>query len=352
MLSLSRGTNAVDDRKAARRRKSLEMMQKSTQSKTIKNVIDDAIIGDSNIHTEGTAEERLHLVLTKAKEKSMTAENIFQFFSGNPNITTVSVEKFIANLGKLGGSFVSFSPEEIMILVKAISKNDYSVISLEEFKHYCANDIQTIPWKAERLRLEESGDMERLKAQISRKFKGDIDSFHSCGDEVFYSSKFFWRLNANIEIRLYYCQALKVVTIHLFNQSNGEELPNVYLCMNRIERKLSSIDHEVQNALKVTNGNGLYSKEELHSIEERLRWDFIAKYIVSILNIKESMSDEDEIQDASFTSTVRFIPYLKAEVETGTYLSNEVFFALRKNSMLTTNSSFFFEHAKVIALMT
>lgn len=281
----------------------------------IKNAIDDAIGSDTNVNTiaEGTAEERLHLVLTKAKEKGMTAENIFQFFSGSPNITAVSIEKFIANLEKLGGSFVSFSIEEIMILVKAISRIDDNTISLEEFKHYCYTKIQTIPWKAERLRLEESGDMDKLEAQISRKFTGDVDAFHSCGVEVFHSSKFFWRMNANLEIRLYHCQALGVLTISLFNQTSGKELPTLYLCMNKIERNLPSIDEAVQSALKATNEYCLYSKQELISLESRIRWDYIAKYLLSKLNIVEDcISNCDvETQSASIPSNVQLIPYVR-----------------------------------------
>jgi len=294
------------------------MMRKSAQSKTIKETFDDAIVEDFNVCSKVTAVEHLHQVLTKAKEKGMTAENIYQFFSGNAN--TVTVDKFISNLEKLGGSFASFSQEDVMAMVNAISKNSDGIISLEEFKHYCYTEIQTISWKAERLRLEESGEIEKLKAQLSRKFVGSTDSFHGCGDEVFHSAVFLWRNNASIEIRLYYCQALGVLTVHLFNQTTNDELPNLYLCMNRVEKKLVSMNKEVQRSLDATNENGLYSKEELSSIESRLRWDYIAKYVISLLSIKSSATNQE---DSYVGDDFRFIPYLKAD--TGKYLSLTIF---------------------------
>ncbi len=80
----------------------MDIMRKSTQSDQIRHILENTL-DECTISALGTsAEERLQAVMTKAKERGMSAESIFSFFNGgNPNTTQIAKESFLKSIVKL-----------------------------------------------------------------------------------------------------------------------------------------------------------------------------------------------------------------------------------------------------------
>ena len=276
--------------KSERRRKSLDLMKRSTQSDQIRDMLQNTIKSSlADFSVEGTAEERLQAIMIKAKESGMTTENIFNFFNGgDPNKTHISTKMFLEALEKLGDTFVVFTDEELKSLMNKFDKNGDQHISMSEFKHYCYYEIKSVPWKAERTRLEKTGEMQKLKAMISRRYSGEINNMFTCGKEVLKTSKYFWRTKSNIEIRLFCNNLLNVITMQLYDKTSNIELPNVYVCKNKCEYHNSDLNDAIETAVRVSDA---LTKEEEEKIKESAYWDFVGKYLIARLKIKDCHRD-------------------------------------------------------------
>ncbi len=304
----------ISQAKAERRRKSLNFMSKSAQSDQIREILENTM--DDYVTAfviEGTAEERLQAVMTKAKDRGMAPENIFSFFNGgNPNTTHITKETFLEALEKLGDTFVVITDEELTKIVAKFDHNNDGKVSIDEFKNYCY-EIPTVPWKAERMRLERSGELSKLKAQLSRRFKAsDINDDHCCGEEVFHTSKFFWKTNNNVEIKLFYSQDLNVITVQLYSQTLDKELPSIYVCRNKVEYQITNLEEEVTRNLQSSDAIKEGSIEE---VKKRMTWEVISKYIVARLKLKahtEEISEEEvpKLECAHIPSEATCIPFL------------------------------------------
>jgi Ca2+-binding protein (EF-Hand superfamily) len=320
------GTNTHDNKmkiveqmKNDRRRKSVNVLRNSAQSDQIRQMFDISLYEDiasmaanHNVTTDGMAEERLNNILTKAKESGMTADEIFSFFNGgNPNTTKITKDSFLASLEKLGGSFMAMTEEELANIVKKFDMNDDGKISIAEFKNYCYFQIPSIAWKAERTRLEKSGEMKMLQAQLSRRFKlGECLDINACGEEVCRTSKFFWKTNNNVEIRMFYNEKLNVISMQLFSQAFERELPSIYVCKNKVDHQRTHLQDDVQNALQKTEGR----TEEQEATRKHAMWDSIAKHLVERLKIWERGTPGDISSESEECSHIskdeQYVPYL------------------------------------------
>lgn len=309
----------IEQMKNDRRRKSVNVLRNSAQSDQIRQMFDisfyeniASMAANHNARTDGMAEERLNNILTKAKESGMTADEIFSFFNGgNPNTTKITKDSFLASLEKLGGTFMAMTEEELTNIVKKFDMNDDGKISIAEFKNYCYFQIPSIAWKAERTRLEKSGEMKMLQAQLSRRFKlGECLDVNACGEEVCRTSKFFWKTNNNVEIRMFYNERLNVISMQLFSQALERELPSIYVCKNKVDNQHTHLQDDVQNALQKIEGR----KEEQEATRKHAMWDSIAKYLVERLKIWERGTPGDissECEECSHISKdEQYVPYL------------------------------------------
>ena len=296
----------------------MERMKKSAQSSQIREILENTTMDDSISHfaVEGTPEERLQAVMTKAKARGMSTENIFAFFNGgNPNTTRITKKTFLEALEKLGDTFLVVTDEELTDLVCRFDKNCDGQISIAEFKNYCYNEIQTVPWKAERHRLEKSGELKKLKAQISRRFllcdDDDDGDSNSCGDEVNVTSKFFWRTGTNLEIRLFYSLSLDVITMQMFNQTTSQELPSIYVCKNKIEYQISNLAEEINKMVQMSDTR---SKDDENSVRTKSTWEFISKYLVARLKLNECngeiVEDFPSLECSHMPKEASCIPFL------------------------------------------
>jgi hypothetical protein len=281
----------------------------------------ESTVDDMSVYSvDGTAEERLQAIMTKAKERGMTTDNIFNFFNGgNPNTAYITKESFLTSLEKLGDTFLVITDEELTKIVKKFDKNNDEKISLVEFKNYCYTEIQSIAWKAERHRLEKNGEMEKLRKQLCRRFTIRIDNKpdeHSCGEEVLRASKLFWRTENTVEIRLFYAKSLDVITVQLYSQKSGKELPCIYVCKNKIEYQNSHA------------GDG--SKERDEDSCGQQSWEDIGKYLVNRLKLKECQGEieEEKVPELECShiskkaSCIPFLSKLTGKYERKRHLSN------------------------------
>ena len=320
----------LSERKAERRRNSLNFMSKSAQSEQIREMIETTMDGylDALI-IEGSTEERLQAVMTKAKERGMRPDEIFRFFNGgNPNTSHISKETFLESLEKLGDTFVITSRKELDNIVMKFDHNKDGQVSIDEFKNYCY-EIPTLPWKAEKLRLERTGELRKLRAQLSRRFTlSDLDDRHSCGEEVYRTSKLFWKANNSTEIRLFYSKDLDVITVQIYSQSFEKELPSIFVCRNKVEYQITKVDKDVtQSDVNDTkdlipeidkddtqsNGNNTNDLDILDSRSEPA-WAIIAKYIVIRLKLKshEEIAEHDvpKLECSHISNEASCIPFL------------------------------------------
>ena len=236
----------------------------------------------------GSPEERLHTVMTKAKEKGMPTEKIFSYFNGgNPNTTEITKQSFLEALERLGNSLVVMTDDELTKLVNNFDVNSNGTISLVEFRNYCFHCIPSIAWKAERQRLEQNGELRKLQAQLSRQFSGKVQpkDKHSSGEMVHHTSKLFWRSNTSLDIRLYCCHKLDVITMHMHKTSTGEELPVIYVCKNRCEVGNKELDRCVTSAVQMSDTR---SGEEEERVKKEAHWGFVSKYLVARLKIENN----------------------------------------------------------------
>lgn len=309
----------IEQMKNDRRRKSVNVLRNSAQSDQIRQMFDMSLYENittmaatSNGITGGVAEERLKNILTKAKESGMTADDIFSFFNGgNPNTTKITKDSFLASLEKLGGTFLNMSDDELTDIVKKFDMNEDGKISIVEFKNYCYFQIPSIAWKAERTRLEKSGEMKMLQAQLSRRFKpGQWLDGNACGEEVYRTSKFFWKTNNNVEIRMFYNERLNVISMQLYSQASERELPSIYVCKNKVDHQHTRLKDDVTKALQKIEGR----TDDQELTRRNAMWDSIAKYLVERLKIWErgtpgEISSESE-ECSHISKEEQYVPYL------------------------------------------
>jgi len=86
--------------KNERRKHSLNVMRNTTQSAQIKNVLENVM---TCVLIEGTPEERLQSIMTKAIESGVSLEHIFRFFNGgNTKTKHITKKSFVESLERLG----------------------------------------------------------------------------------------------------------------------------------------------------------------------------------------------------------------------------------------------------------
>ena len=308
----------------------MDIMRKSAQSDQIRQMMENTV--EEFVTTrEKSVEERLQAVMTKAKERGMTADSIFSFFNGgNPNTTQITKESFLASIIKLEDSLIFITAEELTNIVDKFDKNGDGEISIAEFKNYCYYEIPSVAWKAERTRLEKSGEMKMLKAQLSRRFRRvDFLDENDCGDEVHRTSKFFWKANNNVEIRVFFTEILNVITLQIYSQTLEKELPSIYVCKNKVTHQHSSHKEEVRKALQKLE-NLPAESAAAESAERDASWESISKYIVARLKLWERINSEDTYAEiptaecAHIPKEATFLPYLGKLTGKSIYYNEDV----------------------------
>ena len=121
------GSLKVKSSRANRRRKTLDVLSATAASAAVRSMIDDTDAMGSilkGLVLEGTPEERLQTVLTKAKERGLCADKIFSFFAQDGELE-ITRESFLEALERLGNTIIVISDDELTDLVKKFDTGEY-----------------------------------------------------------------------------------------------------------------------------------------------------------------------------------------------------------------------------------
>ena len=122
------GSLKVKSSRANRRRKTLDVLSATAASAAVRSMIDDTDAMGSilkGLVLEGTPEERLQTVLTKAKERGLCADRIFSFFTQDGELE-ITRESFLEALEKLGNTIIVLSDDELTDIVKKFDTGESS----------------------------------------------------------------------------------------------------------------------------------------------------------------------------------------------------------------------------------
>ena len=222
--------------------------------------------------------------MTHAKDRGLSIEDIFNYFhGGQTGIDGISREVFINALEKLSSNLFVITEKELDELVLKFDLNGDGLISLAEFKKYCLFEIPHVSWKAERKRQEANGQIILLKAKIEEERRAKTyDASYPCGEKVISTSKLFWKNDTTIDVSIYYCRPLDILTIQTWNPKTKIELPLLYV--KRRNCKYSDIvDNDASNAS--INVNNCTNDDNA--------WDDCAKYILARLQFKENSKSHE-----------------------------------------------------------
>ncbi len=145
--------------------------------------------------------------------------------------------------------------------------------------------------------------MEKLKAHSSRKFSGlgKEDNLIPVGEQCFRTSKLFWRTNTTVEIRLYYCTELDVLTMQIYDETNHKEMAPLYICKSRCEVALQNQQSTAAEC-------------------ESVAYDVIGRYLVARLKLRHTSQaiteDLDQstaaagVPEAADDAAAEYVPFL------------------------------------------
>jgi len=131
----------------------------------------------SNVDESASAEDKLKSVMIAAKQSGMTVEKIFSFFKNSDQVTAsdISPQEFASALQALSPTLFEMEDSEINEIVVKFDTDGDGKISFAEFKNYCYYKINAVCWRAERLRMEKSGEMSRLTAETNHQVVPEHD---------------------------------------------------------------------------------------------------------------------------------------------------------------------------------
>ena len=136
--------------------------------------------------------------------------------------------------------------------------------------------------------------MDAIKAHSSRRFSGLSESndvqMIPCGDQVYRTTKLFWRQNISADIRIWFSSTLDILTIQVHDETNRTELPLLHVCKSRsiaaMQDTVGSSEDDDNDNVDKRSGND---------------WDIIGKYLVSRLKLRNTAQciAEDEVDQST-----------------------------------------------------
>ncbi|GMH51914.1 hypothetical protein TrST_g8219 [Triparma strigata] len=288
-----------------RRNRTMKTMSASASNDALREMLDDAMADLlADIKLSGTGEERLQQIMTRAKETGMSVTKIFSFFTKHPQ--HITKEEFKLGLQRLGSKLFDLTDEELQVIIDKFDVDGDGTISIAEFKLYCYYQIPVVCWKAERKRVEASGEMDKIKAVVAGHLHHDeldkehilehaeIDEeedngvhIHSAGECMFRDTKLFWRTNTTVEIRLYYQAELDLISIQVFNQTQDKEMPILYVFKSDVDSHIDKevLEEQVKVAIQTSDVREEGSKQLIRNKHE---WEMYAAYILARLKLPDS----------------------------------------------------------------
>jgi len=149
----------VDEAKAHKARE--ERRSRSNKAyafggEALRSQMADHISLGHGVSPDASAHEKMQKVMCMAKEKGMTTEDIFRIFDKNGD-GQITPSEFKEALIRMNPDVFRVSDKEMADLVSEFDIDGDGDVSMEEFKNWCYQ-IPNLAWKAERLRLRDSGE--------------------------------------------------------------------------------------------------------------------------------------------------------------------------------------------------
>ncbi|GMH46806.1 hypothetical protein TrRE_jg6999 [Triparma retinervis] len=292
-------------KRSQRRTQTSKSMASSASNDKLRALLDDAMSNiAASIARDGTPEDRLKAIMTKAKETGMSVKKIFSYFTNDPNHFTK--EEFKNGMMHFGDNLFNLEDDEINEIISKFDVDGDGTISIAEFKLYCYYQIPTVSWKAERRRMEASGEMEMIKKVVAGHMhhdelhkkdtlhEGDEDEneeegthVHGAGELVNKTTKLFWRTNTTVDVRLYYSMEIDIISIQVFNQTEDKEMPTLYVKKSDIEANCDKekLEEDIKVAIQTAD-----TREAGQSdiVRDRTMWDFFTNYLLARLKIPDT----------------------------------------------------------------
>mmetsp|Transcript_24963 Transcript_24963/g.57679 ORF Transcript_24963/g.57679 Transcript_24963/m.57679 type:complete len:256 (+) Transcript_24963:4298-5065(+) len=247
----------------------------------------------------------------------MTVQQIFSLFFTDDSDYYVSMESFKRSMVKLAMKFggqIDFN--ELTKIAQHFDINNDGRVSKVEFKLYCLN-IPSIAWKAAKKRMESVGGVNELR-KLSEKMRPAARSrteeatsrlkikrrrslmieapsesdYIPCGPEVFRSTKLYWKTNTSVDVRLFYCEPLDIMTMQMFENSEGKkedvhvDIPNIYVFRSacEVDRVVKSAEFE-ESLEGAFLREGVRNKEEASVVRETAVWEVVGRYLLARLEV-------------------------------------------------------------------
>lgn len=289
--TLDKNNNFQLKQRTERRRRS-SSLQNNTQIRDIIAKTVAELNRNSNGNVVVSPEERLKKVLAEAKESGYSSDRIF----GIIGKTSTSEDKkssenqmiptqiFIDGLKTLG---YECSEDESSYVTDRFDLNNDGMISLEEFKHFCYNDIQSVAWKAERQRLQAaaatSRDDNTTDTDCTIQVFDIKEIKYAAGNVVHSTSKLFWKDNISVNIQLRYCSDLDILSLQTQNaNAETKQYKTLYIKKSDVALDSDALNEAVTLAIQTSDDK---TNEGQDLIRQQVTWEAYSNYLTTRLQL-------------------------------------------------------------------
>jgi hypothetical protein len=246
---------------------------------------------------EGSSVDRFKQLMTKAKESGLQVTKLFNYFTDSKE--SMTKQEFMNGISRLGN--IEMNEDEVDEIVAKFDIDHDGTISMAEFKVYCYYEIPSVAWKAERKRVEASGEMDKLKSIIAGHAHHSDDEdevtgrqtieeedesiMYGAGEMVFKTTKLFWRTNTTVDVYLFYQEHFDIITVQVFNQGEDKEMPCLFVHKSDLAIDSTAMEEAITNATMTSDVREAGQKE---AIMKKITWEFYSNYLLARLKLPDS----------------------------------------------------------------
>ena len=259
----------------------------------------DEVMGSllAGVDTDMAAEEKLQAVMIAAKETGMSVEKIFSYFKNSTTDSSdLTTEQFGTALRNLSPTIFDLAPDEVSVLVEKFDTDGDGKVSYPEFRHYCYYSISAVCWRAERLRMEKSGEMDKLEDEYHHVHDGTpLHHFAGgnpemvkleLGEKIYDGNKLYWRSNVTIHIKMWHNEEISCITVLCWSETDDKHFPPLYINSDMIHVDEAAIEGKVA---QIASDQG---KQKVQQTHEQLRKDvlkdFYSTHILARLKVPDA----------------------------------------------------------------
>eukprot|EP00752_Nemacystus_decipiens_P002760 g2578.t1 len=221
----------------AQRRKS-SLLQMGVASTVMKDVASRVLRDEAAAALEAAGDvgpiEKLQALLTRAKEKGMSAERLFEHFAPDGE-ASVTPAMFETALRKLGQRAFDLDEMELEHLVATFDTDGNGTVELDEFMTFCLS-IPSLPWRAEKARrlnnVESEDDLNVAARKVARR-RSSLRAI-PIGKLIHQGSRFFWRSKETIDVAFHHNSDEGLITISTRSLERAYNYPAIFVDATKI----------------------------------------------------------------------------------------------------------------------